>query len=89
MLLLIDELQLLGERLAEAPTSGPTGPPEAEEPKVLDVNRAASYLGVSASFIRRLVAERRLVHYKVGGRVMFRRTVHNFRLLKYSRPFTI
>jgi excisionase family DNA binding protein len=40
---------------------------------MLDVNRAASYLGVSTSLIRNLVAQRRVVHYKLGGRVMFRR----------------
>jgi excisionase family DNA binding protein len=72
MLLVIDELRLLRERIAEAPSAA-TVPLKAEDPKMLDVNRAASYLGVSTSFIRNLVAQRRVVHYKLGGRVMFRR----------------
>ena len=73
MLLMIDELRLLPERIAEA-APGPPPPPNADDPKLLDVSRAASYLGVSTSFIRTLVAQRSLVHYKLGGRVMFRRT---------------
>ena len=48
-------------------------PHDADESKVMTVNGAAAYLGVSPGFIRRLVAERRIVHYKVGRRVMFRR----------------
>ena len=40
--------------------------------KLLNVEGAATYLGVSVRMIRNLVAERRLVHYKVGRRVMFR-----------------
>jgi excisionase family DNA binding protein len=40
------------------------------DPKVLDVNGAAAYLGLSTGFIRRLIAERRIAHYKLGGRVM-------------------
>jgi excisionase family DNA binding protein len=42
--------------------------------EVLDVNRAAAYLGVSTSFIHNLVAPRSLVHYKPGGRVTFNST---------------
>jgi excisionase family DNA binding protein len=73
MLLLVDELHLFREPLAEVPSPGATAPKEIDEPRMLDVHRAATYLGVSVRFIRRLVAERRLVHYKVGVRVMFRR----------------
>jgi len=74
MLLLIDEVRLLRERMADAPTVATTAPRRAEDdPKMLDVNRAASYLGVSPSFIRNLVAQRSMVHFKLGGRVMFRR----------------
>ncbi len=73
MLLMIDELRLLRDRLIEVPALGATVPPKAEESKMLDVNGAASYLGVSTSFIRNLVAQRTVVHYKLGGRVMFRR----------------
>lgn len=73
MLLMIDELRLLTERITEAPALEPTVAPKVEDSKMLDVNRAASYLGVSTSFIRNLVAQRNVVHYKLGGRVMFRR----------------
>jgi len=73
MLLLIDELRLLRTQIAEG-VPGPQPSSDADDPKLLDVNRAASYLGVSTSFIRNLVAQRSLVHYKLGGRVMFRRT---------------
>ena len=74
MLLMIDELRLLRGRVTEASETGTAAPSDTEDPKLLDVNRAASYLGVSTSFIRSLVAQRSLVHYKLGGRVMFRRT---------------
>ena len=73
MLLMIDELRLLRERIAEAPAAAAKCRRKTEDPKMLDVNRAANYLGVSTSFIRNLVASRRVVHYKLGGRVMFRR----------------
>ncbi|WP_341684321.1 helix-turn-helix domain-containing protein [Nocardia farcinica] len=38
----------------------------------LDVNGAAEYLGTGVRFVRRLVAERRVVFYKVGGHVRFK-----------------
>ena len=72
MLLLVDELRLYRERMAEAPSPGTTATSPADDPKLLDVNRAAAYLGVSTSFIRNLVSQRTLVHRKLGGRVMFR-----------------
>lgn len=37
----------------------------------LDVQQAAAYLGTGERFIRRLVAERRIVFYKVGRHVRF------------------
>ncbi|HEY4912760.1 MAG TPA: helix-turn-helix domain-containing protein [Candidatus Dormibacteraeota bacterium] len=73
MLLLIDEMRLLRDQIAEG-VPGQQTSSDADDPKLLDVNRAASYVGVSTSFIRNLVAQRSLVHYKLGGRVMFRRT---------------
>jgi excisionase family DNA binding protein len=73
MLLVVDELRLLRARIAEAPALEAAVPAKVEDSKMLDVNRAANYLGVSTSFIRNLVAQRRVVHYKLGGRVMFRR----------------
>src|ERR1700728_1851357 len=71
MLLMVDELRLLKERLVELPALGAAVPTKADDPKMMDVVRTASYLGVSTSFIRNLVAQRRVVHYKLGGRVMF------------------
>ncbi|MQY19331.1 hypothetical protein NRB20_24160 [Nocardia sp. RB20] len=38
----------------------------------MDVDQAAVYLGVGVRFIRRLVAERRVVFYKVGGHLRFK-----------------
>ncbi|WP_280471421.1 helix-turn-helix domain-containing protein [Nocardia cyriacigeorgica] len=38
----------------------------------LSVPEAAVYLGTGVRFIRRLVAERRVVFYKVGGHIRFR-----------------
>lgn len=40
-------------------------------PHYLTVEQAAEYLGTGARFIRRLVAERRIVFYKVGNHVRF------------------
>jgi excisionase family DNA binding protein len=38
----------------------------------VDVLGAALYLGTKPRFIRRLIAERRVVFYKVGGHVRFK-----------------
>jgi excisionase family DNA binding protein len=73
ILLMIDELRLLRERVEELAVPKVGGPPDADESKVMNVDAAATYLGVSPSLVRRLVAERRIVHYKVGRQVMFRR----------------
>ncbi|MFI9409253.1 helix-turn-helix domain-containing protein [Nocardia gamkensis] len=42
------------------------------ESRYVDVEGAAAYLGTGVRFIRRLVAERRVVFYKVGGHVRFK-----------------
>ncbi|WP_019932266.1 excisionase family DNA-binding protein [Nocardia sp. BMG111209] len=42
------------------------------EPGYVGVEGAAVYLGTGVRFIRRLVAERRVVFYKVGGHVRFK-----------------
>jgi excisionase family DNA binding protein len=42
------------------------------EPGYVDVAGAAVYLDTGERFIRRLVAERRVVFYKVGGHVRFK-----------------
>lgn len=73
MLLVIDERRPLRQRLAEAPAAATPLPAECQYPKLLDVNAAAGYLGVATSFVRNLVAGRRVVHYKINGRVMFKR----------------
>ena len=39
----------------------------------LDVQGASEYLGTAPRFIRRVVFERRIPHYKVGGRLRFNR----------------
>ncbi|WP_280184390.1 MULTISPECIES: helix-turn-helix domain-containing protein [Nocardia] len=44
----------------------------AIESGYVDVEGAAAYLGTGVRFIRRLVAERRVVFYKVGGYVRFK-----------------
>ena len=46
-------------------------PPGSRSAKYLDVSHAATYLGTTERFIRRLVAERRIVFYKVGRHVRF------------------
>jgi excisionase family DNA binding protein len=72
LLLVTDELRQLREQLAR--DAKPTSASETVgDPKVVDVNGAAGYIGVPVSLIRRLVAERRVVFYKVGRRVMFRK----------------
>jgi excisionase family DNA binding protein len=38
---------------------------------LLDIAEAAEYLGVTTRFIRTLVQERRVVHYKLGKSVRF------------------
>lgn len=43
-----------------------------EQAEYLSVKGAAVYLGTGERFIRRLVADRRVVFYKVGGHVRFK-----------------
>ena len=43
----------------------------AMESGYLTVEQAAEYLNTKVRFIRRIVAERRVVFYKVGGHVRF------------------
>lgn len=72
ILVLVDEMRLLRERLGEIPAPAAVQPVQSPDPKLLDVKAAASYLGVSTSFIRNLVGQRSVVHYKVGRRLLFR-----------------
>ncbi|HEX8771087.1 MAG TPA: helix-turn-helix domain-containing protein [Acidimicrobiales bacterium] len=47
--------------------------PDAGRKDLVDVAGAAAHLGVSTTFIRRLVLEKRVRYYKVGKFVRFRR----------------
>ena len=47
-------------------------PPGSKSCPLLDIAGVASYLATSERHIRRLVAERRIPHHKVGGLVRFR-----------------
>jgi excisionase family DNA binding protein len=74
LLFLVDELRFVRERLSDLATpSTDAARSETLDSNLLDVDAAAAYLGVSTSFIRSLVAQRGIVHYKLGRRVMFRR----------------
>lgn len=53
--------------------SGLVPSPRAEEDSLLTIAQAAQYLNVTERFIRRLVAERRVVYHKLGKFVRFRR----------------
>lgn len=44
---------------------------DQQNPRLLDVDSAASYLGVTPRWVRRAVAERRIPHVKVGRYVRF------------------
>lgn len=55
------------------PSEGGRSADPPEEIPWLDVAGAAAYLGASESFIRKLVFERRVRHYKVGRLVRFTR----------------
>ncbi len=71
LLLVTDELRLVREQMAQVRVPEAVAPKPADEPKVVDVSGAATYMGVSSRFIRRLVAEHRIAFYKLGGRIMF------------------
>jgi excisionase family DNA binding protein len=51
---------------------GPADIPPGELSGLLDVAGAATYLGVTQPFVRRLVLERRVRYYKLGKFVRFR-----------------
>jgi excisionase family DNA binding protein len=74
LLLVTDELRQLREQMARGVIPEPVQTSKTADPKVVNVNGAAEYMGVSISLIRGLVAERRIVFYKLGSRVMFRKT---------------
>jgi excisionase family DNA binding protein len=74
LLFVTDEIRQLREQLAKIVAPGSARNSNAVDPKVVNVNGAAEYMGVSTSLIRSLVAERRIVFYKLGSRVMFRKS---------------
>jgi hypothetical protein len=43
-------------------------------PTLLGIKDAGAYIGRNVAFMRRLVADRGVAHYKVGGRVLFKVT---------------
>jgi excisionase family DNA binding protein len=45
--------------------------PDSPEKKILDVRRAADFLGVSESIIRRLIKEHRIPFFQIEGRYLF------------------
>jgi len=72
LLLMIDELRMLRADIGRVRSAEPP-PNQPVDPKILlDIEGAAERLGITARGVRNLVAERRLVHYKIGRRVMFR-----------------
>lgn len=46
---------------------------DSAERKILDVRKAAHFLGVSESIIRRLIKERRIPFFQIEGRYLFYR----------------
>ena len=71
MLLLTYEMRLLRDQLVDLRSSDTRQDGTIVEPKVIDIESAATYSGLSVRLIRRLVAERRVAFHKIGGRVMF------------------
>ncbi|MGA3220816.1 MAG: helix-turn-helix domain-containing protein [Acidimicrobiales bacterium] len=51
--------------------SEPRNHSKRQHPERFDVAGAAEYLGLSERFMRRLIQERRLAHYKINSRVIF------------------
>jgi len=47
-------------------------PNRTDRQALLDIDSVADYLGTSARHVRRLVADRRIPHHKVGGLVRFK-----------------
>jgi excisionase family DNA binding protein len=74
VLLLTDEIRSLRVQLETLFPSNTRRIVSTTEPKVIDIESAAAYSGLSVRLIRRLVAERRIAFHKLGGRVMFATT---------------
>jgi excisionase family DNA binding protein len=50
---------------------GPGNRAQRRHPERFDIAGAAEFLGLSERFVRRLIQERRLTHYKIGSRILF------------------
>ena len=58
--------------------SSPRRADRDEEP-MMDINEVAAFINTNVRHIRRLVSERRIPHYKVGGKLRFgRRETHDW-----------
>jgi excisionase family DNA binding protein len=54
-------------------------PLERDDEPMMDINEVAAFINTNVCHIRRLVSERRIPHYKVGGKLRFgRRETHDW-----------
>lgn len=67
-----DEMPSRAPNSRRSSRHGGPGTARGDVDEVLDVARAAAYLGVKESFVRRLVLEKRVRYYKVGRLLRFR-----------------
>ena len=52
---------------------------DGDDESMMDINEVAAFLNTSVRHIRRLVSERRIPHYKIGGKLRFgRREIHDW-----------
>lgn len=49
----------------------PRNRPERRQPQRMGLAAAAEYVGISDRHLRRMVQERKIDHYRVGGRLVF------------------
>lgn len=49
------------------------GPEQRTDDPMMDIDEVAAFINTSVRHIRRLVSERRIPHYKVGGKLRFAR----------------
>jgi excisionase family DNA binding protein len=49
----------------------PRNKPERRQPQRMGLPAAAEYVGISERHLRRMVQERKIDHYRVGGRLVF------------------
>lgn len=52
---------------------------DCDDEPMMDINEVAAFINTNVRHIRRLVSERRIPHYKVGGKLRFgRRETHDW-----------